>query len=86
MKICRETANGNCKTLRNDEIIQYAANLLKIDTPKKIKPDDIENVVLKDFYRDSKKVSNKKMKIFFGYDLKYPTFKEGLEMIRNYII
>ena len=21
--ICRETANGNCKTLRNDEIIQY---------------------------------------------------------------
>ena len=23
VKICRETANGNCKTLRNDEIIQY---------------------------------------------------------------
>ena len=41
---------------------------------------------LKDFYRDSKKVSNKKMKDFFQYTLKYPTFKEGLNMIRNHII
>jgi len=70
----------------NGEIAQYAASLMKIDMPKKIRPDDIESEMLKDFYADSKKVSNRKMKFFFGYDLKYPTFKEGLEMIRNHIV
>ena len=47
---------------------------------------EIKNEMLRNFYRDSKKVSNKKMKIFFKYDLKYPTFKEGLDMIRNHIV
>ena len=41
--------------------------------------------MLKDFYKDSKKVSNKKMKLFFKYSLKYPTFKEGLDMIKNHV-
>ena len=59
---------------------------MKINLPKKIQFKDIENNMLKDFYRDSKKVSNKKMKNFFQYDLKYPTFKEGLDVIKNHII
>ena len=70
----------------NDEVAVYAANLIKMDLPKKIKPDNIESEMLRNFYRDSKKVSNKKMKVFFDYHLKYPTFKEGLEMIKNHII
>ena len=70
----------------NDEVARYAANLIKINVPKKIKPQEIASEILKDFYKDSKKVSNKKMRNFFGYDLKYPTFKEGLQMIKNHII
>ena len=69
----------------NEEIVFYAANLMKMNQPNKIKPNDIENEMPKVFFRDSKKVNNLKMKIFFRYNLKYPTFKEGLEMIRNHI-
>ena len=69
----------------NEEIAQYAANLVKMSIPEKIKLNDIKSTMLKNFYKNSKKVSNKKMKNFFRYDLKYPTFKEGLDMIKNHI-
>ena len=69
----------------NDEIAQYAASLIKVNLPKKINLNDLESEMLKNFYKDSKKVSNKKMKFFFKYKLKYPTFKEGLDMIKNHI-
>ena len=39
--------------------------------------------MLKNFYKDSKKVSNKKMKNFFNFELKYPTYIEGLDYINN---
>ena len=42
--------------------------------------------MLKNFYKDSKKVSNKKMKNFFKYNLKFPTYKEGLDYMRNSFI
>ena len=67
----------------NEEITEYAANLIRINLPKRIKQNKIKNGMLKDFYKDSKKVSNKKMKFFFNYKLKYPTFKEGLKIIIN---
>ena len=67
----------------NEVIATYAAKLLKIDKPPKITMNEIENKMVKDFYKDSKKVSNKKMKSFFNYKLKYPTFKEGLSKINN---
>ena len=70
----------------NEEVAKYAANLIKMSIPAKIKIDDIGNKMLKDFYKDSKKVNNQKMKSFFNYNLKYPTFKEGLDMIKNHII
>ena len=70
----------------NEELVLYAANLMALDIPAKIKEEKINDQMLKDFYNDSKKVKNEKMKIFFNYNLKYPTYKEGLEMIRNNII
>jgi len=70
----------------NEELVLYAASLMSLDIPEKIKEEKINDQMLKDFYRDSKKVKNEKMKIFFNYNLKYPTYKEGLEMIRNNII
>tara|TARA_B100000029_G_scaffold485521_1_gene538932 strand:- start:1897 stop:2775 length:879 start_codon:yes stop_codon:yes gene_type:complete len=69
----------------NEEIAGYASNLTQVKLPKKIYPKDLNSEMLKDFYKDSKKVSNKKMKLFFKYSLKYPTFKEGLDMIKNHI-
>ena len=48
-----------------------------------IELEDIESEMLKNFYKDSKKVSNKKMKSFFNYELKFPTYVEGLNYIRR---
>ena len=69
----------------NEEVAKYASGLTSIVLPKKIYPNDLESKMLKDFYKDSKKRSNKKMKLFFNYSLKYPTYKEGLKMIQNHI-
>jgi len=65
------------------EVTLYGIKLLNMDKPKIIKVEDIESEMLKNFYKDSKKVSNKKMKNFFKYDLKFPTYIEGLNYIRN---
>ena len=42
--------------------------------------------MIKNFYKDSKKVNNKKMKEFFNYSLKFPTYAEGLNYIRDNFI
>ena len=65
------------------EIATYAAKLLNMDIPKTIKLEELENGMLKNFYKDSKKVNNKKMKSFFKYKLKFPTYIEGLNNIIN---
>tara|TARA_Y100000590_G_scaffold192762_1_gene219070 strand:- start:625 stop:1503 length:879 start_codon:yes stop_codon:yes gene_type:complete len=70
----------------NEEVVTYASQLLKINKPSKIKVDDLQNETLKDFYRESKKVDNNKMKKFFNYDLKFSTYKEGLDNIIDHII
>ena len=67
----------------NIEIANYAYNLMKISKPKMIKINEIKNEMLRNFYKDSKKVSNRKMKIFFEYKLKFSTYVEGLNYIRN---
>ena len=61
----------------------YGVKLLGIDKPKTIEINEIESEMLKNFYKDSKKVDNKKMKEFFNYKLKYPTYIEGLNYIFN---
>ena len=66
-----------------EEVIGYGTKLLGINKPNAIEVDQIENEMLKNFYKDSKKISNKKMKEFFKYELKYPTYKEGLNYIYN---
>ena len=57
--------------------------MLNLKKPEIIEIEDIQSEMLKNFYKDSKKVSNKKMKNFFNYDLKFPTYIEGLNNIRN---
>ena len=69
-----------------EEITLYGVKLLNINRPKLIEVKDIESEMLKGFYKDSKKVSNKKMKIFFNYNLKFPTYLEGLSYIKDNFI
>ena len=70
----------------NNELVEYAAQLMKVNLPKKITFNELKKLKIKKFYKGSKKVSNKKIKSFFKYNLKYPTFKEGLQTIKNQII
>ena len=71
------------KPASSEEVMLYAAKILKTNLPKIIDEQDIESEMLKNFYKDSKKVSNKKMKKFFGYNLKFPTYIEGLNNISD---
>ncbi len=68
------------------EVVEYACKLSDISLPKIISLDELKDRKLKDFYKDSKRVSNKKMKEFFKYKLKYPTYIEGLKDIKNHLI
>jgi nucleoside-diphosphate-sugar epimerase len=65
------------------EVAAYGAKLLKLEKPNSVKLEEVESEMLKNFYKDSKKVDNKKMKVFFKYDLKYPSYEEGLNYIFN---
>ena len=69
-----------------EEVVMYGVKLLRIDRPKTIEINEIKSEMLKNFYKDSKKVDNKKMKEFFNHKLKYPTYVEGLNYIFNNII
>ena len=66
-----------------NEIAIYGAKLLKIDQPTPIKLEEVESKMLQNFYKDSKKVDNTKMKNFFKYNLRFPTYIEGLDHIFN---
>ncbi len=66
-----------------EEVAMYGVKLLGIDKPKTIEINEIESEMLKNFYKDSKKVDNKKMKEFFNHKLKYPSYVEGLNYIFN---
>tara|TARA_Y100001958_G_C21222523_1_gene547876 strand:- start:497 stop:1375 length:879 start_codon:yes stop_codon:yes gene_type:complete len=65
------------------EVAAYGARLLKLKQINSIKIEEVENEMLKNFYKDSKKVDNKKMKNFFNYSLKYPSYIQGLDHIFN---
>jgi len=68
------------------EVVEFACKLLKTSIPKTISFEELGDGQLKDFYRDSKKVSNEKIKEYFKYKFKYPTYAEGLREIQNHII
>ena len=71
------------KPASQNEIAVYGAKLLKMEQPKPIKLEEAESKMLQNFYKDSKKVDNTKMKNFFKYNLRFPTYIEGLDHIFN---
>lgn len=52
-----------------EEVAVYGALLLKMNKPNPLKIEDLEEGMLKDFYKESKKVDNKKIKIFLIINL-----------------
>ena len=69
------------KPASQSEVASFGAKLLNLQQPNQVKLEEVESEMLQNFYKDSKKVDNKKMKNFFNYNLKYPTYKEGLNYI-----
>jgi nucleoside-diphosphate-sugar epimerase len=67
----------------SEEVTLFGAKMLNI---KNIEVGEIKNEKLKSFYNDSKKVSNEKVKKFFNYELKFPSYIEGLNYIRDNFI
>ena len=69
-----------------EEVILYGCKLLNINPPGAVELKSLENEMTRNFYKDSKKVSNLKMKNFFKHDLNYPSYVEGLRYIKNQFI
>jgi len=74
------------KPASSKEVMFYGAKLLGIKKLKTVELSSIKNEMVENFYKDSKKVSNKKMKSFFNYKLKFPTYVEGLNYIKDNFI
>lgn len=70
----------------NIELANYAYDLMKLSKPQMIEVNAIESEMLRNFYQDSKKVSNKKIRNVFSYKLKFPTYKEGLSKIYDHFV
>jgi len=68
------------KPSSSKEITLYGAKILNIEN---IEVHTIKSEMLKDFYNESKKVSNKKVKNYFNYNLIFPSYIEGLNYIRD---
>ena len=66
----------------NEEITKYAAKLLNINNLSSVNSNKLQGSI-KDFYKDSKKVDNLKMKKILKIKLRYPSYKEGLRDLRN---
>ena len=80
------------KPASTEEIVNYLANNFEKTTGEKYPwggelmfrdYKTLEEGTLKDFYKESKKVDNKKMKNFFNYELTRSSFKEAIEIQDN---
>jgi len=71
------------KPSSSQEITLFGAKMLNIVNIEKIAVNEIKSQKLRNFYKDSKKVSNMKIKNYFNYKLKFPSYIEGLNYIRD---
>jgi len=71
------------KPSSSKEITLYGAKILNIKDIENIEVQTIKSEMLKNLYNESKKVSNKKVKNYFNYNLVFPSYIEGLNYIRD---
>ena len=74
------------KPSSSEEVTLFGAKMLNIKNIENIEVNEIKSGKLKIFYKESKKVSNKKIKNYFNYNFKFPSYIEGLNYIRNNFI
>ncbi len=61
------------------DVAKFAASLLKKNCPEIVSiKSEMVSEMAKSFFKEEKKVSNKKLKDELGYKLVFPSFKEGL--------
>ena len=65
------------KPSSSKEITLYGAKMLNIEVHT------VKSEMLKNFYNESKRVSNKKVKNYFNYNLMFPSYIDGLNYIRD---
>ena len=66
------------------DVAKFAASLLKKNCPEIVSlKSEMVSEMAKSFYKEEKKVSNKKLKDELGYKLVFPSFKEGLFSIHK---
>ena len=68
------------------DVVEYGARLLGLPVPEAI-PFEGANLsaMARSFYADSKRVSNARIKHELGVSLKYPTYREGLTALVDYV-
>jgi nucleoside-diphosphate-sugar epimerase len=69
-----------------EQTISYACSLIGVQKPSPIYFQSLNNGDMKNFYKDSKKVSNTKIKKDLKITLYFPTYKEGFKEILNNIL
>lgn len=63
----------------SQELIQYACNLLEIETPPLLPFSQMEIApIMRSFYKENKRVKNDKIKEELGIKLLYPDYRSGL--------
>ena len=64
------------------DVIEYACKLLSVDPPPLIPLEEADlSPMAKSFYADNKRVSNQRLKDALGFELRHPTYREGLDAI-----
>ena len=64
------------------DVVVHAAQLLGMEPPPEVAFDEAEMSVMgRSFYAESKRVSNRRIKEELGYELVYPTYREGLKAL-----
>ena len=66
------------------DVAKFAANLLKRKSPQTVSLEsDLVSEMARSFYKEEKKVSNTRLKDELGYNLSFPSYKEGLFAIHD---
>jgi len=66
------------------EVIEYACRLLGVEPPPLVPFETAElSAMGRSFYRDSKRVANRRIKDELGVTLAYPTYRAGLQALLN---
>jgi dTDP-D-glucose 4,6-dehydratase len=68
-----------------DQTISYACNLMGVKIPPSENFQLLKDSEMKNFYKDSKKVGNFKIKKDLKVKLQFPSYKEGFKSILNNI-